>query len=134
MWAIKSVNCTQFKEILTSMSKSFEICNSVRLLETIEFFQDEFHWIQQIHNKKLYDCQRSYPSGTNTLPAIVIQSAFLLLSLVDFYYHSHQWTYTNADIVIEISFFTTTSRDVSIVRYGVSLVTILLWILSKNEI
>ena len=63
--------------------------------------------------------------ATNTLPVLVIQSAFSLLQPGGYLLsittsNRYQPRYSNRKI-----FFTTTSSDTSIVSYGMSLVTIL---------
>ena len=63
---------------------------------------------------------------TNTLPVVVMRSAFPLLPLGRYLLpvaNANRWQSTGSSGQL---FFTTTSRNVTIVRNGVSLVTILL--------
>ena len=82
------------------------------------------------HDKiqKCYGYQ-SYSLATNTLPVSVIQSVFSLLPL-----GRHLWSITTLNRYQPTDsseiLFTTTSRNVTIVRCRMSLATILLWILS----
>ena len=64
--------------------------------------------------------------ATNTLPVLVIQSVFQLLPLSRFLFPATTLNrYPTTDSSVKF-LFSTTSRNVSIVRYRVSLVTILL--------
>ena len=76
-----------------------------------------------------YGYQRYYASGNKyiTSASNIYKVHFLYYLWVGIYCHSPLWTDTNQQIVVENSFYTTTSRNVSIVRYSMSsLVTILL--------
>ena len=79
------------------------------------------------HDKiqKWYGYQRYYPLATDTLPFIVIEYTFPLLPLVRYLlWLTTVNRYNPRDSNGHIC-FTTTSRNVSINSYGVSLVTIL---------
>ena len=90
----------------------------------IGFFLNEFQWIQWIMTKSENGVvTRGTQLETDTLPSVVIECAFPLLPLVRYplwfttvnkYYPRD----SNGNI-----FFTTMSRNVSVVRYGVSLST-----------
>ena len=95
------------------------------------FFLNGFHWIQQIQwsmtkSKNGMVTRSITQSASDILPFLVMECPLPLLPLVRYplrsttvnRYHPRD---SNGNI-----FFTTTSRNVSVVRYGVSLVTILL--------
>ena len=100
---------------------------------TLEFFPNEFHRIQQIKWIITKSINGMVTRGithlaTNTLPVVVeIQSTFPLLRqgrypLPDTTLKKYHPRFSNGNF-----FFTTTSRIISIVKYGVSVIIILLW-------
>ena len=98
------------------------------MLKLMEFFLNEFHWIQWIMTKsKNGMVTKGITSlATATLPMAVKESVFPLLPVGRYplwliTVNRHHPRDSNGNI-----FFTATSRNVSVVNYGVSLVTRLL--------
>ena len=96
----------------------------------MEFFLNEFPWIQRIQ-RIMTKSQSGMVTkwitqlATNTLPVLVIQSAFSLLQLGGYLLSITTLNrYQPRDSSRKI-FFTITSSNTSIVSYGMSLVTIL---------
>ena len=96
----------------------------------MEFFLNEFPWIQRIQRIMAKSQSGMVTKGitqlaTNTLPVLVIQSAFSLLQLGGYLLSITTLNrYQPRDSSRKI-FFTTTSSNTSILSYGMSLVTIL---------
>ena len=116
------------------------ICSNYTLLDklrnyfkerrTIEFSLNDFPWIQRIQwimtkSKSSMVTRGITHLATDTLPMVVIQSIFSLLPLGRYLLlltlNRYQPTNSSGKLL-----FTTISRNVSIVRYRISLVTILL--------
>ena len=97
---------------------------------TLEFFLNEFQWIQwiqwimtKIKSGMVTKVITHLP--TDTLPVLIIKSAFSLLLLVRYLLPVTTWNrYQFTDSSGKFS-FTTTSRNATIVRCRMSLVTIM---------
>ena len=97
----------------------------------IEFFLNEFHWIQRIQwimtkSKSGMVTKVIVHLLTDTLPVLVIKSAFSLLPLDRYLLPVTTQNRYRPTVSSGNFFFTTTSRNVTIVRCRMSLVTMLL--------
>ena len=97
----------------------------------LEFFPNEFHWIQSIQwiitkSKNCMVTRGITHLATNTSPVVLTQSTFPLLPLARYLLPVKTLKIYHARCSNGNFYFTTTSRIISIVRYRVPLVTMLL--------
>ena len=124
--------------------KSLDICSILteqrnQKVDTLEFFLNECHWIQQIKwimtkSKKSRVTTSNTYLDIVTLPVIVIQSTFSLLPLGGYLLplttlNRYLSRHSSKDFI-----FTTSSENIAITRCGVFLITIsILWFIEFRQ-
>ena len=89
--------------------------------QIIEFFLNEFHWIQRMTNERIlkwYSYQGDYLSTDRNIPSIRNRKLIFLYYLwLVIHCHEPHWIDTHPDVVINISSLSTSSGNLSIARH-----------------